>query len=62
MWFGGQSMHDALLRRIVRYGSGFHPFGAPSPRSSSCVRPVYDSQAGAVRTHFAGLQARQDAT
>src|SRR5215217_8254056 len=20
MWFGGQSMHDALLRRIVRYG------------------------------------------
>jgi len=31
MWFGGQSMHDALLRRIVRYGSGFHPFGAPSP-------------------------------
>jgi probable F420-dependent oxidoreductase len=30
MWFGGQSMHPALLRRIVRYGSGFHPFGAPT--------------------------------
>jgi hypothetical protein len=30
MWFGGQSLHPALLRRIVRYGSGFHPFGAPS--------------------------------
>jgi hypothetical protein len=29
MWFGGQSLHDALLRRIVRYGSGFHPFGRP---------------------------------
>jgi probable F420-dependent oxidoreductase len=30
MWFGGQSIHPALLRRIVRYGSGFHPFGAPT--------------------------------
>ena len=30
MWFGGQSMHPALVRRIVRYGSGFHPFGPPS--------------------------------
>jgi probable F420-dependent oxidoreductase len=31
MWFGGQSLHAALLRRIVRYGSGFHPFGSPTP-------------------------------
>ncbi len=30
MWFGGQSMHDHLLRRLVRYGDGFHPFGSPS--------------------------------
>jgi probable F420-dependent oxidoreductase len=30
MWFGGQSLHPALLRRIVRYGSGFHPFGTPT--------------------------------
>ncbi len=30
MWFGGQSMHDRLLRRLVRYGSGFHPFGSPT--------------------------------
>jgi probable F420-dependent oxidoreductase len=30
MWFGGQSLHAALLRRIVRYGSGFHPFGTPT--------------------------------
>jgi hypothetical protein len=30
MWFGGESMHPALLRRIVRYGSGFHPFGTPT--------------------------------
>jgi probable F420-dependent oxidoreductase len=31
MWFGGQSMHPALLRRLVRYGHGFHPFGSPTP-------------------------------
>ena len=30
MWLGGQWMHDPLLRRIIAYGDGFHPFGAPS--------------------------------
>jgi probable F420-dependent oxidoreductase len=30
MWFGGQQMHRALIDRIVRYGSGFHPFGTPT--------------------------------
>ena len=27
LWFGGQGMHPALVRRIVRYGSGLDPFG-----------------------------------
>ena len=30
MWFGGERLHDALVQRIVRYGSGFHPFGTPT--------------------------------
>lgn len=30
MWFGGERMHAALIRRMVRYGSGFHPFGTPT--------------------------------
>lgn len=30
MWFGGERMHAALVRRMVRYGSGFHPFGTPT--------------------------------
>ena len=30
MWFGGESMHPALVRRMARHGSGFHPFGAPT--------------------------------
>jgi probable F420-dependent oxidoreductase len=38
MWFGGQSMHPALLRRLVRYGSGFHPFGSPTPDDLAKLR------------------------
>ena len=30
MWFGGEWMHPALIRRMTRYGSGFHPFGVPT--------------------------------
>ncbi len=30
MWFGGMSLHGAVLRRLVRYGHGFHPFGSPT--------------------------------
>lgn len=30
LWFGGQRMHPALLRRLVTHGKGFHPFGTPT--------------------------------
>lgn len=30
LWFGGQRMHEPLLRRLARYGHGFHPVGVPS--------------------------------
>jgi probable F420-dependent oxidoreductase len=30
LWFGGSSVHDRLLRRLVRYGDGFNPLGSPS--------------------------------
>ncbi len=30
MWFGGESMHPPLLRRIVSYAHAFHPFGSPT--------------------------------
>jgi probable F420-dependent oxidoreductase len=30
LWFGGERMHGALVRRLVAYGHGFHPFGAPT--------------------------------
>ena len=30
LWFGGSTVHPALLRRIARYGSGFNPLGRMS--------------------------------
>ncbi len=31
LWIGSSTLHDRLLRRLVRYGHGFHPLGQPSP-------------------------------
>jgi probable F420-dependent oxidoreductase len=30
LWFGGSTLHERLLPRLVRYGSGFNPLGRPS--------------------------------
>lgn len=30
LWFGGQALNDRVTRRLVRYGHGFHPLGAPT--------------------------------
>lgn len=27
MWFGGQGVHPAIIRRLTEYGSGYHPLG-----------------------------------
>ena len=29
LWFGGSSLHPAVIRRLVAYGSGFNPLGQP---------------------------------
>lgn len=29
MWFGGESLTDPVLNRLVRYGNGYHPLGRP---------------------------------
>jgi probable F420-dependent oxidoreductase len=31
LWFGGSSLHRRLLHRLVTYGHGFNPLGAPGP-------------------------------
>lgn len=38
MWFGGQDMHDRLLKRLVRYGHGFHPLGEPTQADLARLR------------------------
>ena len=52
MWFGGQSMHPALLRRLVRYGHGFHPFGSPTPADLEQLRAAM----AAAGRDFASLE------
>lgn len=38
LWFGGQTIHDRLLRRIVEHGSGFNPLGSPSDEDLERLR------------------------
>jgi len=38
LWFGGQRLHPALLRRLVRYGHGFNPLGRPRAGELQALR------------------------
>jgi probable F420-dependent oxidoreductase len=38
LWFGGLRLHDAMLRRLVRYGHGFNPLGRPSDHDLDRLR------------------------
>ncbi|GAA3383714.1 hypothetical protein GCM10020369_10680 [Cryptosporangium minutisporangium] len=38
LWFGGQRLHASVLRRLVEYGHGFHPLGAPSDEDLQTLR------------------------
>lgn len=69
MWFGGQSMHPGLLRRLVRYGDGFHPFGAASAEDLSALRaglaaagrdPDGIEMVGGTRAVFSGADDTAD--
>jgi probable F420-dependent oxidoreductase len=61
LWFGGETVHDRLLRRIVRYGSGFNPLGTPSDEDLERLRaamveagrdPAELEMVGATRGRF----------
>jgi probable F420-dependent oxidoreductase len=61
MWFGGQSAHPAVVDRLVRYGHGFHPLGAPSAEDMRVIneamtaagRDIADLELiGGVRVEF----------
>jgi probable F420-dependent oxidoreductase len=38
LWFGSETMHERLLRRLVTYGSGFNPLGRPSDEDLERLR------------------------
>ena len=38
LWFGGQRLHDRLLRRLVAYGHGFNPLGRAERRRPRAAR------------------------
>jgi probable F420-dependent oxidoreductase len=38
LWFGGETVHERLLRRLVEYGSGFNPLGTPSDEDLERLR------------------------
>lgn len=38
LWFGGETMHGRLLRRLVTYGRGFNPLGRPSDEDLERLR------------------------
>jgi len=42
LWFGGETLHPRLLRRLVRYGSGFNPLGRPSSEDLSRLRDALE--------------------
>ena len=46
MWFGGTAVAPWIVRRLVRYGSGFHPFGQPT---SGELRPLREAMAAGGR-------------
>jgi probable F420-dependent oxidoreductase len=47
LWFGGMTVGPWIIRRLVEYGHGFHPFGQPSADE---LRPLIDGMAAAGRS------------
>ena len=43
LWFGGQQLSEPIARRLVEYGSGFHPLGEPAPEELDRIRARFDA-------------------
>jgi probable F420-dependent oxidoreductase len=48
LWFGGQRLHGPLLRRLARYGSGFHPLGVPDPANLGLLAAAMEAEGRSV--------------
>jgi probable F420-dependent oxidoreductase len=69
LWFGGQRLHPALLRRLVRYGHGFNPLGRPQAGEVQALRaamaaahrdPDEMEMVGGIRGRFPSRDAVAD--
>jgi probable F420-dependent oxidoreductase len=69
LWFGGQTMHERLLRRLVEFGSGFNPLGRPSDEDLERLRAGMAAagrdigeleMVGGTRGRFAGPEGVAD--
>jgi probable F420-dependent oxidoreductase len=38
LWFGGMKVSEPIVRRLVTYGHGFHPFGRPEAHELATLR------------------------
>jgi hypothetical protein len=63
LWFGGERIHEAMLRRLVAYGRGFNPLGFPSDLDLRRLRealveagrdPAELEMVGGTRGRFSG--------
>lgn len=61
LWFGGQRLHGAVLRRLLRWGKGFNPLGTPTADELDLLRrslvdagrdPVEVEMVGGIRGRF----------
>jgi probable F420-dependent oxidoreductase len=41
LWFGGETVHPRLVRRLVEYGNGFNPLGRPSDEDLERLRSAF---------------------
>ena len=69
LWFGGQRLHPARLRRLVRYGHGFNPLGRPQAGELQALRaalaaagrdPGEMEMVGGIRGTFPSSHATAD--
>jgi probable F420-dependent oxidoreductase len=69
LWFGGEKVHDRLLRRLVEYGNGFNPLGTPSNEDLERLRsamvaagrdPAELEMVGGTRGRFADADGVAD--
>jgi probable F420-dependent oxidoreductase len=42
LWFGGQRLSPFIIRRLVEYGHGFHPFGQPTAAEMAPLRAAME--------------------